>query len=191
MNTVEKVKAAQDQREATLEIAHALDTILAKLATAPVADAWGSGDWNPDPPDKAAGHVELTGEFVDGKAQGIIPDMKPAPVLKIEHDANGDVVLNLVPPSAELRTQREAFAKEALNLGIAWKELPAEQAIKAYGTGGPIWLYHTDPDMKKAYSRDVKAAMLSDIETTYPREAKEIANDIMKMDSDAPSFSND
>ena len=189
--TVEQqVHAAEGPVQAMLAIAKALDRIEKALDAQPASDGW--GEWSSPPGEKKEEEgdgIVYTGEVLNGFRQGIMPDRTPDPSLKLTTNEDGEQVIDLPPPTDAELEDRRAFAKDILNLDVAWKDLPGNDAIEAYAVGGPLWLYHADRELMMNFSPDAKAKMINEIEQTHPREAGDIARDINKIEeSDAPTL---
>lgn len=192
MSTVEAVLKAKSPQEAMLAIAAALDRIEQQEASAP--SGW-SADWGePEAPKPSA--VEFPDDL-DGVNPAIREHIEDArrrlaneTGASLEHDlpkgeaVTADVtdestVVELPVPTEEDKEYRRIFARDSLQLEENFKQ---EGLVEAYAKGGPMWLYLSSSegrDFILKLPREVRAAMIADIERFSPSDAYDFARDVM------------
>lgn len=106
----------------------------------------------------------------------------------IEADSDGDATVKLPTVSPEKEALREAFARSVLELEMVYPDEGAKY-IKSYAKGGPLLMYYSDRDYVMGLADDVKRAMVNDVQEESPKEAHEMARDILKdLDPGGPDI---
>ena len=107
-------------------------------------------------------------------------------------ERDGETVVELPPVSDLKRKGREQFAADTLQFDVALgtDDEQTAELIRAYGKGGPLWLYYGNRDMVMGLNEDAKRIMVADVLEDSPQEANEMGRDILKdMDPGEKSFS--
>jgi hypothetical protein len=154
----QQVEQSRNPQEALLVIAEALDGITSLLISDLATgprDEW--GEWQPQT-----------------QAQATVTE-----------DEDGNVTVDIKPPSAEKKIERFEFAKQKLKLHECYDE---ENILEAYSKGGPLWLYTSDRDFVVKLPEELKRAMIEDLEELSPDEAALMARDLLKQDSEPPAL---
>lgn len=95
---------------------------------------------------------------------------------KLVTDENGNVVVELPPPTEEHMELRREFAEKRLKLQDEF----GPEILESYVKGGPLVIYYTDRDFVMRLPDEFKRVMVDDVQNFSPREAKEMARDILK-----------
>ena len=90
----------------------------------------------------------------------------------------GEITVDIPAASPERQHLRrsEAVARNY----ESFLEVPMEGFLDAYAKGGPMWLYLGDRDAIMAMPYEWRLEMVNDIEQDSPRQAQEVARDILK-----------
>lgn len=154
MTVVQAVSKAKSPQEGMLAIAVALDKILDNLDMDTESE-W--GEWS-------------------GRD---LPPIDEDEEVHVEHDGEGNVVVDLPPPDDKTKAERYKFAMEVLGFPDEWPN-EAEEYATSYSKGGPYFLYLANRDFVMGLPPMVKQQMLTDVNRFDPKHAREMAIDIMK-----------
>lgn len=98
----------------------------------------------------------------------------------VSDDQEGASTVDVPKPTPDQEDEREEFAREILRLEEVYGEERGAEYIQSYRKAGPALLYYTDRDFVLGLPDDIKRAMVGDVERFSPKEAHEIARDILK-----------
>lgn len=175
--------------------------------TPPLTEDWGEPQpWTPDPTDveevsrieEALPGCEDADESKALRAQLELAKDKLKPPIEmidtegqhteIAADESGDATVNVPTVNPGKEAMRKEFATEVLKLTEVYGD-KGEQYIESYAKAGPLLLYYADRDFILGLTDDIKRAMVSDVEEQSPKEAHEMARDILKdLDAGGPEI---
>lgn len=144
MDTVTRVKNASSPQDALVALAQAIDNVYAALKADEDADPWGT--WEPQEEPEV-----LEGQIVD--------------------DGEGNVTIDVKPPSEEKQAARLKFA-EQIKLD--------PQYHRSYAKAGPALLYHTDREFVMGLPESYRRLMVQDAMEEDPKFAQHMGRDILK-----------
>lgn len=202
MTAEEIVRQCESPRQAILALARAVDSLdkqVGELRKAQTQDTWDSWDdhethvealkeWQPDP--TILKHITATKEALkiatgdeERALQARLALLEDALTPPAEYadvkgkqtqqttDLDGNVIVELPPASQERQDARREFAG-MIGLDEAW--------VESFVKGGPLVIYYTDRDFVMGLPDDWRIAMVNDVEQDSPKEAHEMARDILK-----------
>jgi hypothetical protein len=164
-------------------------------------DADGPVQWSPDPADEAAlaqyqeelqgCEDDLEGKVLRAKIELTRDKLHPPVVLvdnsgaatETDYDEEGNAVVNLPPATPEQIDFRGELVGR-LGLRDQYGDELGEQAEESFIKGGPLLLYLSDREFVNSMADDVKRQLVVDVEQSSPREAQEMARDILKANTD-------
>lgn len=158
-------------------------------------------EWSPDPADEA--ELARLEEALHGNAD---PDESRVLRAKIEltrdklqpptelydnsgsatethYDDDGAAIVDLPKPTPQQIDFRGQLLPR-LGLRDQYGDEIGEKAEDSFVRGGPLLLYFSDREFVNSMADDVKRLLVSDVELSSPREAHEMARDILKANTD-------
>lgn len=159
-------------------------------------------EWAPDPADEAAlaqYQEELKGcaddlesKVLRAKIELTKDKLQPPTELhdnsgsatETHYDDEGAAIVDLPKPTPEQIDFRGEIVSR-LGLRDQYGDEIGEQAEDSFVRGGPLLLYLSDREFVNGMADDVKRLLVSDVEVSSPREAHEMARDILKANTDA------
>lgn len=156
MSIVEAVQTARNPQEALVVIADALERLEAMLMALVKPMPGGLDEWD---------------EWSEDE-----PEPQP---IRTERGADGENVVVLPTPSAEVYQARVELAEKKMRLNDAFPKVDFDP-VEVYAKGGPSWLYIYDRDLVMGMPADVKRDLVNDLMRDDPRAAAEMARDILK-----------
>ena len=210
----ERKFAAASPSEAVGVIAEILDELAEQSASPPAeVDGWASWgkdaptaertaeEWTPDPKDEA--ELSQLEEELHGNADAeesrvlrakieLCRDrLQPPPELhdnsgaatETHFDDDGTAIVELPKPTPEQIDERAQIVGR-LGLIDQYGEEVRSAAEDSFVRGGPLLLYLSDREYVNSLPYDVKIALVEDVEKSSPREAQEMARDILKANTD-------
>lgn len=99
------------------------------------------------------------------------------------YDEAGNAIIDLPKPTT---TQLDYRAKLLPRLGLKeqYGDDIGSKTEDSFLRGGPLLLYYSDREFVNALPSDVKQYLVADVEESSPREAHEMARDILKVSTD-------
>lgn len=161
----------------------------------------GKVEWTPDPADEV--ELQRLEEELHGNADAdesrvlrakieLCRDRLQPPVemsdntgnaTETHYDSEGNAVIDLPVPTPEQIDYRAQLVPK-LGLRDQYGDEIGETAEDSFVRGGPLLLYYSDRDFVASLPHDVKVAMVADVERSSPREAHEMARDLLKASTD-------
>jgi len=208
-------KSPADALNVVAALLDSFDARLTILEGRDTSDPWGTWDgatdeqsddqvaeWKPDPADEAE-LVDLEGQL-HGNADAdesrvlrakieLCRDRLRPPVEMVDNsgeatethfDDDGNAIVDLPKPTPD---QIDFRGELVGRLGLQdhyGPELGA-QAEESFIRGGPLLLYLSDREFVRSLPDDVRINMIYDVEKSSPREAHEMARDLLKATTDA------
>lgn len=208
MTFKQRVANARNPQDALLMLAEGIDLILTQLVDLPQLgqpDPWGEWDQVPQvnydtapsmhaPTPEAVEVLRANLETATGETRSAIEaairlaeDSGKAVDTQLPDGVRDRVLIGeegvevfTRPVDRERATARSTFAKE-IELGPDLTPvLDHQTAVEAFVKGGPAWLYVYDRDFVISMPTNWKQALVADVEQDSPREAAEMARDILK-----------
>lgn len=205
MSLQAQVKDAENPKVALEAIARYLDHLNTKVdavlkiaGTAPEHDdGWGQWD-DPETHEEVAQDferlekIELLRKAIEVEQDAMEADALRAQLRLLEDEGSNikrgldeakhskitqgddEAIVDLPPPTDEQLEQRAHISKFLSDYGLD------PEYIDSYIKGGPLVLYLSDRDMVNGLPNNVKTAMVQDVEINSPKEAHEMARDILK-----------
>lgn len=99
------------------------------------------------------------------------------------YDDDGNAIVDLPAPTPEQIDVRAGIVPQ-LGLRDQYGEELGAQAEESFIRGGPLLLYLSDRDFVNQLPSNVKALLVDDVLQSSPREAHEMARDILKASTD-------
>lgn len=99
------------------------------------------------------------------------------------YDDAGAAIVDLPKPTPEQIDFRGELVGR-LGLQDQYGITVGEQAEDSFIRGGPLLLYLSDREFVNGMADDIKRLLVSDVEVSSPREAHEMARDILKSNTD-------
>lgn len=159
------------------------------------------GPWTPDPADEAAlaqyqedlhgCEDALEGKVLRAKIE-LTKDKLHPPTEMVDNTGystethfndNGEAIIDLPVPTPEQIDFRGEIVTR-LGLRDQYGEQLGEEAEDSFVRGGPLLLYLSDREFVNGMADDIKRLLVSDVEQSSPKEAQEMARDILKTNSD-------
>lgn len=160
-----------------------------------------SQEWSPDPADEAAlaqYQEELQGCEDDLESKVLrakieLTKDKLQPPVKLydntgytsetHYDEEGAAIVDLPVPTPE-QVDFRAELISRMGLRDQYGEELGEVAEDSFVRGGPLLLYLSDRDYVNSLPDDLKRLLVQDVEASSPKEAHQMARDILKENTD-------
>lgn len=210
-----RITECASPKDALLLVAKEFDRIEKLVGDVPKDewDSWGdttpspSAEWTPDPEDiRAVGEIESSLHGCEDAEESkalraqleLAKDKLKPPIEMLDNtgahsnivaDSDGDAMVDLPPVSPEKEATRRQFAAQQLKLVEYYGEEEGAAYVDSYVKAGPLLLYYSDRDFILSLGDDIKRALVADVEEQSPKEAQEMARDILKdMDAQGPDI---
>jgi hypothetical protein len=175
-------------------------------------DTWGAYDqpliakdepveWTPDPADEV--ELQRLEEELHGNADAdesrvlrakielcrdrLLPPVEMSDntgnATETHYDTEGNAVIDLPVPTPEQIDYRAQLVPK-LGLRDQYGDEIGGTAEDSFVRGGPLLLYYSDRDFVASLPHELKVAMVADVERSSPREAHEMARDLLKASTD-------
>lgn len=134
-----------------------------------------------------SGQVTAKPEGVD--PDDFVPDLRSETAALNDGQIGGGPLINLPDPSPEAKAQWDATADAIMeHIDVPKWGMSVEDAAAAYRKAGPLWLASGSDDVREhlmSLPPTMRAAMVQSVESYAPNDAKLLARDILRQDTEA------